>query len=59
MKARLMLKIEELDQYPQNGSGWQLYAILGSDLEMDKFKLLRGSSLYDTTKTNHGYKSNN
>ena len=44
MKTQLMLKLEELDQYPQNGSGWRLYAILGSDLEMDKFKPLCGSS---------------
>ena len=44
MKIQLMERLEKLDQYPQNGSGWRLNAILGLDLEMDKYKPLRGSS---------------
>ena len=45
-----MKQLEELDQYPQNGSGWRLNAILGSDLEMDKYKPLRGSSYIELPK---------
>ena len=44
MERQLMKQLEEFDQFPQNGSGWRLDTILGSDLEMDKYKPLRGSS---------------
>ena len=50
MERQLVKQLEELDQYPQNGSGWRLYAILGSDLEMYKYKPLRGSSYIELPK---------
>lgn len=45
-----MKGMERVDQFPNNGSGWRMSAILGMNVEIDVFKPMRGSTWIDLPK---------